>query len=150
MAAKNQPNADTGAESFTKEERAALKERARELKVKQTQEEAEQDVLNKIAEMPASEGKIALGLHELVTEHAPQLLPKTWYGMPGWALDGKIVIFFQSADKFKARYSTLGFNDTAQLDDGSMWPTAFAISDLEANRDRVVELIKRAAVAGNG
>lgn len=142
MAAKN---SESNADGFTKEERAAMKERARELKLKQTQAEAEQDVLDKIAEMPAADQKIATGIHELVKKHAPELLPKTWYGMPGWARDGKIVIFFQSAEKFKARYSTLGFNDTAQLDDGTMWPTSFALSDLAANEDQIVALIKRAA-----
>jgi len=118
----------TDKNTFSDFEREAMKERAEELrKTKNT----EADVLDKISEMPADEAKIAVEIHQLVKEIAPALKPKTWYAMPAYANDnGKVVLFFQPATKFKARYSTLGFNDTATLDDGDFWPTAFAIKEI--------------------
>ena len=118
----------TDKNTFSDFEREAMKERAEELrKTKNT----EADVLDKISEMPADEAKIAIEIHQLVKEIAPALKPKTWYAMPAYANDnGKVVLFFQPATKFKARYSTLGFNDTATLDDGDFWPTAFAVKEI--------------------
>jgi uncharacterized protein YdhG (YjbR/CyaY superfamily) len=132
--------------TFTAEERAAMKERARELKAAENKAEWESDVLAKIAEMPEADRVIAERLHEIVKANAPTLSPKTWYGMPAYANDdGKIVCFFQSADKFKARYATLGFNDAAKLDDGTMWPTAFALKKLTAKEEaRIGELVRKA------
>ena len=135
----------TNAESFTKEERAAMKERARELKIKQSQAEAEQEVLDRIASMREDDREIASGLHALVKEHAPHLGAKTWYGMPAYTVDGKVVLFFKDAAKFKSKYATLGFEEASQLDDGTMWPTSFALLDLKANEKQVIDLIKRAA-----
>jgi len=134
------------ADSFSAEERAAMKERAKELKAQAKQADLTQDLLDKIAEMPKAEREIAERIHAIVTEHAPNLSPKNWYGMPGWARDGEIVLFFQSAEKFTARYSTLGFNDAAALDDGSMWPTAFALNAMtKENEAAIVKLVKKAA-----
>jgi uncharacterized protein YdhG (YjbR/CyaY superfamily) len=114
-------------EGFTDEERAAMKERARELKAeartKKDMAAGEGDVLAKIAEMPEPDRAMAERLHEIIKVSAPALSPKTWYGMPAYAKEGKVVCFFQSAQKFKSRYATLGFNDTANLDEGDMWPT---------------------------
>jgi uncharacterized protein YdhG (YjbR/CyaY superfamily) len=135
---------------FTDEERAAMKERARELKAEartnKKKEEGERDLLAKLAEMPEPDRTMAERVHEIVTASAPDLWPKTWYGMPAYARDGKVVCFFQSADKFNARYATLGFNDTASLDEGAMWPTAFALKELTpAVEARIGELVKKAA-----
>lgn len=135
---------------FTKDERAAMKERAKELKAearqKKSREDGERDLLEKIAEMSEPDRSIATRLHELVTANAPDLMPKTWYGMPAYAnSDGKIVCFFQSADKFGTRYATFGFNDAANLDDGAMWPTVFALKALTATEaERIVALVKQA------
>ena len=136
--------------AFTAEERSAMKERANELKADaratKDRAEGEQDVLAKIAEMRPAGRAMAERLHALVQASAPQLVPKTWYGMPAYARDGKIVCFFQPASKFKARYSTLGFNDAAHLDDGTMWPTSFALLELTAaDEARIGDLVKRAA-----
>jgi uncharacterized protein YdhG (YjbR/CyaY superfamily) len=132
--------------TFTAEERAAMRERAKELKAAKTREEGEADLLAKVAEMPKADRVLAERLHALVTATAPQLAPKTWYGMPAYANeDGKIVCFFQSADKFKARYATFGFNDAALLDDGTMWPTSFALRDLTAaDEAKLRKLVKKA------
>ena len=131
--------------TFTAEERAAMKERAKELKAAKTREEGERALLAKIAEMPASDRAMAERLHAIVTKTAPSLWPKTWYGMPAYARDDKIVCFFQSADKFKSRYATFGFNDTANLDDGAMWPTSFALKQLTpADEKKIVALVKKA------
>jgi uncharacterized protein YdhG (YjbR/CyaY superfamily) len=134
------------------EERSALKERAQELKTEERRgsrsrkPDGESDVLAKIAEMPDADREIAERLHEIVTASAPELSPKTWYGMPGYAKDGKVVVFFQSADKFSSRYATLGFNDNAQLDKGAMWPTAFAVTKLTAAVEKeIAALVKKAA-----
>ena len=130
---------------FTAEERAAMKERAKELKAAANREESEKTLLEKIAEMPDADRKLAQRIHEIVTTTAPDLSPKTWYGMPAWARDGKNICFFQSADKFKARYATLGFNDQANLDDGVMWPTSFALKKITATEEaRIAELVKKA------
>src|SRR5690606_5960995 len=111
-------------------EKAAMKERARELKAAANKAEAEKAVLEKISEMPEAERVIAQRIHELVKANAPSLSPKTWYGMPAYANEaGKIVCFYQSAAKFESRYGTFGFNDSANLDDGAMWPTAFAVTE---------------------
>lgn len=139
---------DSSGGNFTAEERAAMKERAREAKRAKEGADQEADVLAKIAEMPESDRVIAQRLHELVKEHAPQLQPRTWYGMPAYYLGKKNVLFFQAADKFKVRYATLGFEETTNLDEGTMWPTSWAIAELNAeNEKRIVELVKR-TVAG--
>jgi uncharacterized protein YdhG (YjbR/CyaY superfamily) len=134
---------------FTKEEQAAMRERAKELKAEaranKKREEGEKDLLEKIAEMSGPDRSMAKRLHEIITATAPDLWPKTWYGMPAYARDGKVVCFFQSAEKFNARYATLGFNDTANLDEGAMWPTAFALKELTAAEEkRIVALVKKA------
>jgi uncharacterized protein YdhG (YjbR/CyaY superfamily) len=131
---------------FTAEERAAMKERARELKASKSRAEGEQDLLAKIAEMPKADRVIAQRIHEIVTASAPDLAPKTWYGMPAYANgDGKVVCFFQSAAKFKSRYATFGFNDTATIDQGVMWPTSFAVTQLtKAEETKIAALVKKA------
>ena len=133
------------AERFTDEERAAMKERAKELKAAAGKADGERDVLAKIAEMPDPDRATAERLHAIVKDSAPELSPRTWYGMPAYALDGKVVCFFQSAARFKTRYATLGFSDRANLDDGAMWPTAFALPKLTAAAEaRIVELVQKA------
>ena len=133
---------------FTAEERAAMKERAKEAKAetrRTNKADAEAAVLAKIAEMPEPDRSMAERLHVIIMENAPVLSPKLWYGMPAYAKDGKVVCFFQSADKFKSRYATLGFNDDASLDDGAMWPTSFALTELTpAGEDRISALVKKA------
>jgi len=137
---------------FTDDERAAMKERAKELKAeahrgsgKKAKADGESDLLAKIAEMPEPDRSMATRIHAIITASAPDLSPKTWYGMPAYARDGKVVCFFQSADKFKARYATFGFNDTANLDEGAMWPTSFALKELTAAEEaRIRELVKKA------
>jgi uncharacterized protein YdhG (YjbR/CyaY superfamily) len=139
-----------GSPAFTEEERAAMKERAREVKAEKARggkgkAKGEQDLLAKIAEMPKADRGMAERLHAIVTEVAPELSPKTWYGMPAYAKDGKVVCFFQSADKFKSRYATLGFNDTANLDEGAMWPTSFALKELTGTEEATIrDLVKKA------
>ena len=136
----------TGAGSkFTAEERAAMKERAKELKAAKTKEEGERALLEKIAEMPKPDRVMAERLHAIVTKSAPNLSPKTWYGMPAYAKDDQIVCFFKSADKFKSRYATLGFEEAANLDEGAMWPTSFALTRLTASDEKKIgALVKRA------
>ena len=139
----------TGTQGFTGEERAAMKERAKELKAEaranKNRAEGESDVLAKIAEMPEPERAMAKRLHAIITASAPILAPRLWYGMPAYAKDGKIVCFFQSAQKFDTRYATFGFNDTAHLDEGAMWPTAFALKELTAAEEkRIGALVKKA------
>src|SRR5918998_4471633 len=137
---------------FTDEERAAMRERAQELKAasrrgpRAGKADGESDVLAKIAEMPEPDRAIAERLHAIVKASAPALSPKTWYGMPAYAnKDGKVVCFFTSAQKFNSRYATLGFNDTANLDEGSMWPTSFALKELtDAEEARIAALVKKA------
>src|ERR1700690_567424 len=132
---------------FTDEERVAMKERARELKTearrgpRSKKADGEGDVLAKIAEMPEPDRAMAERLHAIIKASAPALSPRTWYGMPAYARDGNVVCFFQSSRKFKTRYATLGFSDKAKLDDGMMWPTAFALKELNADEEaRVAEL----------
>jgi uncharacterized protein YdhG (YjbR/CyaY superfamily) len=136
----------TGAGSkFTAEERAAMKERAKELKSAKTKEEGERALLEKIAEMPKPDRVMAERLHAIVTKSAPNLSPKTWYGMPAYAKGEKVVLFFQPAEKFKSRYATLGFSDQAKLDEGGMWPNSFALKILTpAEEARITALIKKA------
>lgn len=132
---------------FSVEERAAMKERAQELKAGANKNGAdgESDVLAKIAEMQEPDRSMARRLHEIIKASAPTLLPKTWYGMPAYAKDGKVVCHFQSAQKFKTRYSTLGFSDAANLDEGALWPVAFALKQLTATEEaRIAALIKKA------
>jgi uncharacterized protein YdhG (YjbR/CyaY superfamily) len=131
---------------FTDDEQAAMKERARELKAARSgKADGEDDVLAKIAEMPPPDRAMAERLHAIVKAAAPELSPRTWYGMPAYAKDGKVVCFFQSAAKFKARYATLGFSDKANLDDGAMWPTSFALKELTADEEaRITALVKHA------
>jgi len=131
---------------FTKEELAAARETARERKASLTKEEAESAVLAKIAEMPGPDRAMAKRLHEIIKASAPSLSPKTWYGMPAYASqDGKIVCFFTAASKFNSRYATFGFNDTANLDDGAMWPTSFALRELTAAAEaKIAALVKKA------
>jgi uncharacterized protein YdhG (YjbR/CyaY superfamily) len=133
---------------WTDEERGAMKERAKELKAearsRASAAEGERDVLAKIAEMPESDRVMAERIHAIVRANAPALVPKTWYGMPAYAKDGKIVCFFKAADKFKSRYATLGFEDDANLDEGNMWPTSFALTKLSAaDEARIAELVKK-------
>jgi uncharacterized protein YdhG (YjbR/CyaY superfamily) len=130
---------------FTDEERLAMKERARELKAEANKADGESDLLAKIAEMPEPDRAIAKRLHAIVTASAPALSPKTWYGMPAYAKDGKVVCFFQSAHKFKSRYATFGFSDAANLDEGAMWPVAFALKELTAAEEaKIGALVKKA------
>jgi len=130
---------------FTAEERAAMKERARELKAASNEAEAEQDVLAAIAKMPGSDRAMAKRLNTIIKDSAPGLSPKTWYGMPAYAKDGKVVCFFRGADKFKERYAMFGFNDSANLDKGAMWPVAFALTELTAaDEKKIAALVKKA------
>jgi uncharacterized protein YdhG (YjbR/CyaY superfamily) len=138
---------------FTDEERAAMKERSRELKAdarrvargKKAKADGEGDVLEKIAAMAEPDRAMAKRLHSIVKDSAPDLSPRTWYGMPAYAKDGKVVCFFQSAQKFKTRYATFGFSDKASLDEGAMWPVAFALKELTATEEaRIVALVKKA------
>jgi len=132
-------------EGFTDEERAAMKERVKEMKAAADQAEGESALLAKIAEMPDPDRAMGKRLHAVIKASAPALSPKLWYGMPAYAKDGKIVCFFQPAQKFKTRYATLGFNDAAHLDEGTMWPTAFALTKLTAaDEARIGALVKKA------
>ena len=133
-------------EGFTAEERAAMRERAKELKAEAQRADGERAVLAKIAEMRGADRAMAERLHEIVKASAPELSPKTWYGMPAYAnKDGKVVCFFQSAEKFDARYATLGFSDQANLDEGAMWPISFALEELGATEEaKIGALVKRA------
>ena len=151
MAERKTAKKPTKASGFTAEERAAMKERAAELKAEArrggaNKADGEQDLLAKIAEMAEPDRSMAERLHAIVTTSAPALAPRTWYGMPAYALDGKVVCFFQSAQKFKARYATLGFNDAAKLDNGAMWPTAFALKELTAAQEKTIAALVKKAV----
>ena len=145
----NTRKATQKSKGFSDEERAAMKERARELKAEERankdKADGESDVLAKIAEMQGSDRAIARRLHAIIKASAPALSPKTWYGMPAYAKDGKVVCFFTSAQKFNSRYATFGFNDTANLDDGVMWPTSFALKELTAAEEaKIAALVKKA------
>jgi uncharacterized protein YdhG (YjbR/CyaY superfamily) len=149
--AKNTTASNEKSEKFTDEERAAMKERAQELKAqarrgpRADKEDGESAVLAKIAEMPEPDRAMAERLHAIIKASAPALAPKTWYGMPAYAKDGKVVCFFQSAQKFKSRYATFGFSDEANLDEGAMWPTAFALKEWTAAEEaKIGALVKKA------
>ena len=144
--AKRTTATSTDSSGFTAEERTAMKERSRELKAAGTsQADGESDVLAKIAEMPERDRVIAQRVHELVRSTAPELSPRTWYGMPAYAKDGKVVCHFQSAGKFKTRYPTLGFSDKANLDEGAWWPVAFALKEMTPDTEqKVIALLQRA------
>jgi uncharacterized protein YdhG (YjbR/CyaY superfamily) len=149
--AKRTTAVDKASKGFTDEERAAMRERAQELKAagrrgaRADKADGERDVLAKIAELPAADRAMAERLHAIIKASAPALEPRLWYGMPAYAKDGTVVCFFQSAQKFKTRYATLGFSDKAKLDDGAMWPTAFALTELTAaDEARIGALVKKA------
>ena len=143
-------NDTPSSEGYSAAERAAMKERARELKAEarasKKRSDGERAVLEKIAEMPEADRVLAERVHAIVTENAPQLWPKTWYGMPAYSIGGKAVVcFFQGADKFEARYATLGFNDAANLDDGTVWPVSWALTEIdERSEEQIAELVRRA------
>ena len=137
----------SGKKGFTAEERAAMRERARELKAAAGKAEAEGDVLAKIAEMPKADRVMAERVHAIVKASAPDLSPRTWYGMPAYTKDDKVVCFFRSAAKFKSRYATLGFSDKANLDKGDMWPTDFALKKLTAAEEKKIAALVKKAVS---
>jgi uncharacterized protein YdhG (YjbR/CyaY superfamily) len=144
--AKSTTTNDKTYDGFTAEERGAMKERAKELKAAARKADAERDVLAKIAEMTESDRALAERIHAIVKASAPDLSPKLWYGMPAYTKDSKIVCFFQSAQKFNTRYATLGFGDTAHLDEGAIWPTAYALTRLTAaDEERIAALVTKAA-----
>ncbi len=138
-------------QGLTPEERAAMRERVRELKAaargRASREEGERDVRAKIAEMPEQDRRLAERIHALVEANAPTLVPRTWYGMPAYARDGDVVCYFQSAHKFKSRYATLGFTDKANLDEGALWPTAFAVAKLTRAEERKIAALLKKAVS---
>jgi uncharacterized protein YdhG (YjbR/CyaY superfamily) len=141
-----EPKTATKSKGFSAEERAAMRERARELKAAQSKEEAENDVLAKIAEMPKADRVLAERIHAIVKDVAPGLAARTWYGMPAYTRDGKVVCFFKSAAKFGSRYATLGFEEAANLDKGAMWPTSYALTELTAaDETKIRALVKKAA-----
>ena len=147
--AKRSAVADPAKKGFSTDEKAAMRERARELKAESRRGaervEGERDLLAKIAEMPKSDRVMAERIHAIVTANAPQLEPKTWYGMPAYARDGKLICFFKSADKFKSRYATFGFEENAKLDEGSMWATSWALTKLTAaDEAKIGALVKKA------
>jgi uncharacterized protein YdhG (YjbR/CyaY superfamily) len=143
--AKGTSASGTKSKGFTAEERAAMKERAQELKAEARKADGESALLAKIAEMPEPDRAMAERLHAIIKASAPALSPKTWYGMPAYARDGKVVCFFQSAHRFKSRYATFGFNDAANLDEGAMWPTSFALKELTvAEEAKIGALVKKA------
>jgi len=148
MSENKSKNNQANASDWSDDEKAAMKERAKELKAEKanrTREGDEQTVLDKIAEMPESDRRIALWLHQMIRDEFPALYPKTWYGMPAYQLNGKTLVFFQSAQRFGSRYSTLGFSDTARLDEGSFWPTSFALMALNPEVEtRIRDLIRKA------
>ena len=140
---------EEASEGFTAEERAAMKERAKELRAtsrRGSKVDGEADVLAKIAEMSEADRVMAERLHAAIKENAPSLSPKTWYGQPAYAKNGKVVCFFQAASKFDTRYATFGFSEDANLDEGTMWPTSFALAKLtDANEAKIIALVKKAA-----
>ena len=149
--AKRTSSINKKSKGFTDDERAAMKERAQELKAearaKKDKADGEDAVLAKIAEMPEPDRAMAERLHAIIKASAPALSPKTWYGMPAYAKDGKVVCYFQSAQKFKSRYATFGFNDTANLDEGTMWPTSFALKELTAAEEATIGALVKKAVS---
>jgi uncharacterized protein YdhG (YjbR/CyaY superfamily) len=152
LKADGSSTSDPTQDGFTAEERDAMQERARELKAakrrggKNDRAEGEADVMAKIAELPEPDRSLAQRIHAIVTASSPDLVPRTWYGMPAYAKDGKVICFFQSAAKFKVRYATFGFQPDAHLDDGPMWPTSFAVAELTPEVEaRIADLVRRAA-----
>jgi uncharacterized protein YdhG (YjbR/CyaY superfamily) len=144
---RKSPRSSSGkaSEGFTAEEKAAMRERVKELKAAQEDADGESDVLAKIAEMNDHDRAMAERVHAIIRAAGPDLSPRTWYGMPAYAKDGKVICFFRNAQKFKTRYATLGFSDKANLDEGAMWPTDFAVMELTADVEaRIGELVKRA------
>ena len=146
MAEKKTATKRTGStKGFSAAERAAMKERAKELKAEAAKADGEKALLEKVAEMKGTDKAIATRLHAVITAAAPSLSPKTWYGMPAYAKDGKILCFFQSAAKFDSRYATFGFSDEATIDQGAMWPTSWALKELNAAEEKkIVSLVKKA------
>ena len=143
---KQKPATKKSTGGFSSAERAAMRERAKELKAEAAKADGEKALLAKVAEMSGSDRVMAERLHAIVMAAAPNLTPKTWYGMPAWAKDGKVLCFFQSAAKFDARYATFGFSDEAALDQGTMWPTSWALTDLtDADAKKISALVKKAA-----
>jgi hypothetical protein len=143
--ARQKSDKSTAYTGFTDEERGAMKERAKELKAEARRADGEKALLAKIAELPEPDRVMAERLHAIITASAPELSPKTWYGMPAYAKDDQVVCFFTPASKFKERYASLGFNAAANLDDGTMWPTAFALTELTAaDEKRIAALVKQA------
>jgi uncharacterized protein YdhG (YjbR/CyaY superfamily) len=151
--AKSTTTINKQSKGFTDEERAAMRERAQELKAgarpgrRAGKADGESDVLSKIAEMPESDRAMAERLHAIITASAPGLAPRTWYGMPAYAKDGKVVCYFKAAQKFKERYATFGFNDSAKLDEGAMWPTVFALKELTAAEEKKIAALVKKAVS---
>jgi len=151
MADKTATKGRSTTETFTADEKAAMRERAKEAKTQSRRDpeaariEGEREVLAKIADMPSPDRELAERLHELITQAAPVLVPRTYYGMPAYSKDGKVVVFFKPASKFGSRYATLGFEDAAMIDDGAMFPTSFGVTELTtAEAKRVTELVKKA------
>jgi uncharacterized protein YdhG (YjbR/CyaY superfamily) len=145
MSARKSTQKSAKSKGFSAEERAAMRERAQELKAEAAKADGESALLAKIAEMPKADRDLAKRLHAIVKANAPDLSPKTWYGMPAYAREGKVVCFFQSADKFNSRYATFGFSDEAKLDKGTMWPTYFALKELTAaDEAKIAALVKKA------
>jgi uncharacterized protein YdhG (YjbR/CyaY superfamily) len=142
---------DDANKGFTADEKAAMRERAKELKAasrsQTAREDGERDLLAKIAEMPESDRVMAERIHAIVTANAPDLAPKTWYGMPAYAKDGKVVCFFKAADKFKSRYATFGFEEDAMIDDGTMWPTSWALTKLTSAGEALIGALVKKAVS---
>ena len=147
MAQKATTKKKASSSGFTAEERAAMRERAKELKAERSAADGEKDVLAKIAEMPKADRTKAERIHAIVKANAPDLTSRTWYGMPAYTKDGKVVCFFKSAHKFKSRYATLGFSDNANLDDGDMWPTDFALKKLTAAEEKKITALVKKAVS---
>ena len=145
--AEKKPATKSKSAGFSAEERAAMKERAKELKAEASRADGESALLAKVAEMKGPDRAMAERLHAIITASAPELAPKTWYGMPAYAKDGKVLCFFQSAEKFNARYATFGFSDEANLDDGAMWPTSFALKELTAADEARIEALVKQAVS---
>jgi uncharacterized protein YdhG (YjbR/CyaY superfamily) len=145
--AKSTTATDKKYEGFTADERAAMKERAKELKAEARKADEESAVLAKIAEMPEADRAMGERLHAIIKANAPVLTPKLWYGMPAYTKDGKVVCFFQSAQKFNSRYATFGFNDDANLDEGAMWPTSFALKQLTATEEKKIGALVKKAVS---
>jgi uncharacterized protein YdhG (YjbR/CyaY superfamily) len=146
LAERKQRTSGKPSKRFTNEERAAMRERTRELKAERRKADGEKDVLAKIAEMPKADRAMAKRIHEIVKANAPDLSPRTWYGMPAYAKDDTVLCFFRSAAKFKSRYATFGFNQKANLDKGAMWPTSFALKELTAAEEKKIAALMKKAV----